>query len=122
MVSVPSEGSVSSSVCSVVNMVRSGVGGGARGSISGGAAGRTSAVIAGISKLLVRGGGRLIAVLFLLGHPGLSGEAGVLNDGEASEVGLVHAIGGLEVNHQVSGHGGGRGDCGAQCDKDLEIK
>ena len=103
MVSVPSEGSVSSSVCSVVHMVRSGVRGGARSPIGGGAAGRSSAVITSISKLRVRGGGGLVTV-FLLRHPGLSGEAGVLNDREAGEVGLVHTIGLLLVHHQVSGH------------------
>ena len=121
VVSVPSEGSVSSGVCSVVHMVRSGVRGGAGGSICWRSGLGRGTVITGIGKLRTCVGGGLVTVL-LLGHPGLSGEAGVLDNREASEVGLVHAIGGLEVNHQVSGHCGGRGDCGAQSNKDLERK
>ena len=103
MVSVPSEGSVSSSVCSVVHMVRTGVRGSSGRSISGGTTGRSSAVITSIGELRVWGGGGLVTV-FLLSHPCLSGEAGVLDDREASEVGLVHAICRLLFHHQESGH------------------
>ena len=39
LVSVPAEGSVSSGISSVVNMVGAGVGGGSRGTIGGGAVG-----------------------------------------------------------------------------------
>ena len=65
VVSVPSEGSVSSGVCSVVNMVRAGMGGGAGGSIGGGTGLSRGAVITGISKLSRRVWGGLVTVLFL---------------------------------------------------------
>ena len=64
VVSVPSEGSVSPGVCSVVHMVRAGVRGGGGRSIGGGTTGRSSAVITGIS-ILRREGGGLVTVLFL---------------------------------------------------------
>ena len=67
VVSVPSEGPVSPSVCSVVHMVRTSVRGGSWWFIGRGIAGRSSAVITNISKLLVRGGSRLETVLGTLG-------------------------------------------------------
>ena len=120
MVSVPSEGSVSASVCSVVNMVRSSMGGSGGRSIGGGAAGRSSAVVTGIGKLLISFWDGLVTVQFLLDLSGLSGEARVSHEREAGEVGRVHATGGCEVNHEVPGRSGGRSDCGSECNKDLE--
>ena len=117
VVSVPSEGSVSPGVGSIVNMVRSGMGGGGGGTIGGGATGGQGAVIPGVSEL-----GILWAVNVLRDLSGLSGEAGVLDHREAGERGHVHAVGRGEVNHQVPGHGGGRGDGGSECNKNLEIR
>ena len=45
LVSVPAEGSVSSGISSVVNMVGAGVGGSSRGTIGGGAAGSPDVIV-----------------------------------------------------------------------------
>merc|ERR1719398_696764 len=113
VVSVPSEGSVSPGVGSIVHMVRASMGGGGGGAIGGGATGSQGTVISPVYW------GVLVTVLIILNLPGHPGEAGVLYNREAGEGGHVHAIGCGEVDHQVPGHGGGRGDCGAQCNKDL---
>ena len=73
LVSVPAEGSVSSGISSVVNMVGAGVGGSSRGTIGGGAAGSLN--------------------ILELCHLGLSGEAGAPHDGDASEVCKVGSLG-----------------------------
>ena len=102
VVSVPSKSSVSSSVCSVVNMVGTSVGGGA----VWGAIGLATTGLA-VSVLTVRGG--LVVVLFLVQDlPGLSGEAGhsVDGDGGAHEAGHVHV---LDGDDEISWSSG---DCG----------
>ena len=100
VVSVPAKGSVSSSVRSVVHMVRASVGGGrVRGSIG--------LATTGLAVLAVGLGSNLITIL-LLHLSGLSGEAGHSEhwDGGSSEAGHVHV---LDGDDEVSWS---RGDCG----------
>ena len=110
VVSVPAKGSVSSSVRSVVHMVRASVGGGrVRGSIG--------LATTGLAVLTVGLGGNLITIL-LLHLSGLSGEAGHSEhrDGGSSEAGHVHV---LDGDDEVARRGGHRGHGGAERDQDL---
>ena len=110
VVSVPSKSSISSSVCSIVNMVWS--------SMSGSTV-RSSVGLAttGLTVPIVSLRGNLVTVL-LLHLPGLSGEAGHSEDGDggSGEAGHVHV---LDGDDEVSW---GSGDCShghAETDQDL---
>ena len=81
MVSVPSEGSVSPGVSSIVHMVRTSMGGGGGGAIGGWATGSEGAVIPRIGL----DWGILVTVLILLNLPGHPGEAGARENRAAGE-------------------------------------
>merc|ERR1712203_1230417 len=81
VVSVPAEGSITSSVSSIVNMVGSCVG---RGSV-GGSIGVTARNL-GVST--IGQGAQLVTVQFVLHLPGLSHQAGHSVDGESLTQGL----------------------------------
>ena len=108
MVSVPTKGSISTGVCSIVHMVRSSVAsrGGMRSSISW----LTGAALA-VSKTLGVEGIILVLVLQL---SGLSTEAGHPHDWQvlAIEGREVHV---LQRDDQVPGGGTGSGHNSAQC-------
>ena len=81
VVSVPSEGSVSPGVSSIVHVVRASMGGGGGWAILGGATSGEGAVIPRIGL----DWSILVTVRILLNLPGHPGEAGVLYKREAGE-------------------------------------
>ena len=114
VVSIPSKSSVSSSVCSVVNMVRSSVSGGTvrRSSVGLTATGLTVSRVSLWSNLIT---------VFLLHLSGLSGEAGHSEHGNggSSEAGHVHV---LDGDDEVSWSSGDCGHGHAQTNQNLEEK